>query len=38
MLEEDLIEKLRISEEQIANGEAIDADTVFKKMKEKYGH
>ena len=38
MLEEDLIEKLKIAQEQIENGEVIDSDEVFKEMRKKYGY
>ena len=38
MLENNLIEKLKKAEEQIKNGEVIDADAVFEEMREKYGY
>lgn len=38
MLENNLIEKLKIAEKQIKNGEVIDANVVFKEMREKYGY
>ena len=38
MLEENLIEKLKKAEEQIKNGEVIDADAVFEEMRKKYGY
>lgn len=33
-----IIEKLKKAEEQIKNGETVDAEIVFKAMKEKYGY
>ena len=38
MLENNLVEKLKKAEKQIANGEVIDADAVFEEMREKYGY
>ena len=38
LFEINLIEKLKEAEEQIKNGEVIDADSVFKEMREKYGY
>ena len=38
MLENNLIEKLKKAEEQIKNGEVIDAEAVFEEMREKYGY
>ena len=38
MLENNLIEKLKRAEEQIANGQVIEADAVFEEMREKYGY
>ena len=32
-----LYNKLKIAEEQIKNGEVIEADIVFKEMRDKYG-
>lgn len=32
----DLLEKIKKAEEQIKNGEVVDADLVFKEMREKY--
>ena len=37
-LELNIIEKLKKAEEQIKNGEVIDADIVFKEMRKKYGY
>ena len=34
----DIIERLQSSEEQIKNGEVIEAETMFKEMREKYGY
>lgn len=36
MCELDLIEKLKKAEKQIENGETVDAEVVFKEMREKY--
>lgn len=38
MLENNLIEKLKIAERQIINGEVIEADAVFEEMRDKYGY
>ena len=38
MLENNLIEKLKKAEEQIINGEVLEADAVFEEMREKYGY
>jgi hypothetical protein len=34
----DIYRKLAIAEKQIANGEAIDAETALGKLREKYGY
>ena len=36
MLKKDIIEKLQKSEEEIKNGKGINADTVFKELRDKY--
>ena len=33
-----IIDKLKKAEEQIKNGEVIDAEIVFSEMREKYGY
>jgi len=38
IFEMNLIGKLKKAEEQIKNGEVIDADIVFAEMREKYGY
>jgi len=38
MLENNLIEKLKIAERHIINGEVIEADAVFEEMRDKYGY
>lgn len=35
---EDLIKKLKESEEEIEKGEGIEADVVFKELRQKYGY
>ena len=37
LMQERLIEKIKKSEEQIKNGQVIDADIVIAELKEKYG-
>lgn len=34
----DLYQKLKEAEEQIKNGEVVDADIVFAEMRKKYGY
>ena len=34
----DIIKKLKKSEEEIENGEGIESDVVFKELKQKYGY
>ncbi|MBE5821120.1 MAG: hypothetical protein E7311_00845 [Clostridiales bacterium] len=36
LFEKDLVNKLKRAEEQIRNGEVIDADIVLREMREKY--
>ena len=36
MLKKDIIEKLQKSEEEIRNGNGVDADIVFKELRDKY--
>lgn len=36
MLKKEIIEKLKKSEEEIENGNGIDADIVFKELRDKY--
>ena len=36
MLKKDIIEKLQKSEEEIKNGKGINADIVFKELRDKY--
>lgn len=38
IFEMNLVEKLKNAEQQIKNGEVIDADIVFKEMRSKYGY
>lgn len=38
IFQSDLLEKLKKAEEQIKNGEVVDADAAFKEMREKYGY
>lgn len=37
-LEEEIVQKLKIAEEEIKRGEGIDIDIVFKEMRQKYGY
>ena len=37
-LPKEIIEHLKKSEEEIARGEGIEADMMFKELKEKYGY
>ena len=34
----DIIKKLKKSEEEIENGEGIESDVVFKELRQKYGY
>jgi len=34
----DVYRKLAVAEEQIANGDVIDAETAFEKLRKKYGY
>ena len=36
--EKNIIEKLKRSEKQIKNGDVIEANLVFKELREKYGY
>ena len=38
ILKNDIIEKLKKSEKEIENGEGIDADIVFRELRQKYGY
>ena len=38
MCEYELIEKLKKAEEQISNGEVVDAEEVFEEMRRKYDY
>ena len=38
VLKNDIIEKLKKSEKEIENGEGIDADIVFRELRQKYGY
>ena len=37
-LDEEIIQKLKIAEEEIKRGDGIDIDIVFKEMRQKYGY
>lgn len=37
-MKEDIIKKLKKSEEEIENGEGIESDIVFKELRQKYGY
>ncbi len=36
--DEQILEKLKIAEEEINNGEGIEAEIVFKELRQKYGY
>lgn len=38
IMKEDIIKKLKKSEEEIDNGEGIEANVAFKELKKKYGY
>ena len=38
ILQKDIIEKLKKSEEEIKKGEGMKSDIVFKELREKYGY
>ncbi len=37
-MKEDIIKKLKESEEEIENGEGMESDVVFKELRQKYGY
>ncbi|MCI8353403.1 MAG: hypothetical protein HFJ58_07555 [Clostridia bacterium] len=37
-MQEDIIKKLKKSEEEIENGEGIKVDIAFKELRQKYGY
>ena len=38
LMKNDIIKKLKKSEEEIENGEGIESDVVFKELRQKYGY
>lgn len=38
LIKNDIIKKLKKSEEEIENGEGIESDVVFKELRQKYGY
>ena len=38
IMKEDIIKKLKKSEEEIESGKGIEADVAFKKLRQKYGY
>ena len=38
MMKKDLIEKLKKAEEEIENGEGIEANEAFRELRQKYGY
>ena len=36
--EKEIIEKIKLTEEEIKRGEGIDADIVFQELRQKYGY